>query len=261
MEYTEKVVLITGGSSGIGKETAKKFLEQNAIVYIIGRNKTILQSARGELESTHNSVSTIPADISNPDDCKKAIDIVNEKEGRLDILVNSAGVYVEAPIDEMSPEDFDKVINTNLRGTFFMCKYAKTNLIKSKGCIVNIGSTAGIIGFDENSLYCASKGGVNLLTKALAIEYAKYGIRVNVINPDMVKTKMLDIGFERSGIKDRFKYNNMQLNKYPQNPEESRFVLPEEVAECVLFLASKEKVQAANGASLTIDFGLTAGIF
>lgn len=213
MEFNEKVVLITGGNGGIGKETAKKFLAQKAIVYILGRDKATLQNAKEELEHIHCSISIVPANISTPDDCKKAIDTVIEKEGRLDILINSAGIYVEAPIDEMNPEDFNTVINTNLGGTFFMCKYAKPHLAKSKGCIINIGSTAGIIGFDENSLYCASKGGVNLLTKALAIEYAKYGIRVNIINPDMVNTKMLDIGFRRSNIKDRSEYDNMQLKK------------------------------------------------
>lgn len=261
-EFTSKVVIITGGSGGIGKEIAKKFLAEGAIVYIVGRDITTLQLAKKELININHTVDTINFDISVPDNCRKTIEIVFEKEGRLDFLINSAGTYVEAPIDEIELKDFNTVINTNLRGTYFMCKYVKPFLEKTNGCIVNIGSTAGITGFDENSLYCASKGGVNLLTKSLAIEYAKYGIRVNIVNPDMVKTKMLDIGFRRSGIEERSTYDNMQLQNYPNSTTVgSRFILPEEIAESVIFLASKEKAGAITGAGITVDFGLTTGIF
>ncbi len=250
-----------GETGGIGKETAKKFLFQQAAVYILGRDKTSLEKTREELISISKNAHIISADVSNPDECREAIDRVVGKEGRLDILVNSAGVFSEAPIEEMTPEDFDKVININLKGTFFMCKYAKPMLSLTKGCIVNVGSTAGITGFDECSLYCASKGGLNSLTKALAIEFAKQNVRVNIVNPDMVKTKMLDLGFERSGIRERNEYDKTHFKRHPQNLEDSRFILPEEVADSILFFASSEKAKAITGANLTIDFGMTAGFF
>lgn len=258
-EFSNKAVLITGGSGGIGLEVARSFADQGAIVYIVGRNMQTLTKTKAKLEKTKGRIELIVADISCTEDCKHAVEEVIEKESRLDVLVNSAGIYVEKTIDETTEEVWDNLIQTNLKGTYFMCKYAVPFLTDTKGCIVNIASTAGITGFEGNSLYCASKGGMLALTKALAIECAPRGIRVNAVSPDMVKTEMLDIGFKRSGMTDRKKYDALCLEHYPQKKEDRQFVLPQEVAECVLFLASTGKIRAVTGANIVIDCGLTAG--
>lgn len=264
-EFKGKVVVITGGNGGIGKEVARRFVGFGSKVYILGRNEETLKEVAAELMGGEGEgegeINWKIADVSDVEACRKTIEEIGAEAGQIDVLVNSAGKYVETTIEEIEQKDFDESFNINVRGTYFMCKFAKPYLEKTKGCIVNVGSTAGIVGFDENSLYCATKGALNAFTRAVAIEYAKYGIRVNIVCPDMVKTKMLDIGFKRSGMESREDYNNFRLKQYPQADEDKRFVLPEEVAECVVFLASNEKVWAITGTALTIDLGMTAGFF
>lgn len=258
-EFKDKVVVITGGNGGIGKETARLFLREGAKVYILGRNESTLNETLNELNIHDGQLLYMVCNVDDITNCSDVISSIGECEGQIDILINSAGKYVETSIDEVNEDEFNETFNTNVRGTFFMCKYAVPYLKKSKGCIVNVGSTAGIVGFGDNTLYCATKGALNAFTRALAVELASFGIRVNIVCPDMVKTKMLDIGFKRSGIKNRADYDNYRLNQYPQSLEDKRFVLPEEVAECILFLASNKRVWAVTGSSLTIDLGLTAG--
>lgn len=257
--FKDKVVLVTGGNGGIGMEVARLFAQENAVVYLLGRNTKTLQETREKLKGVGGRMEIVAADVSDTQACRQAVEYVVEREEKLDILVNSAGMYAEETIGETSEALWDKLMDVNLKGTYFMCKYAIPYLQKTKGSIVNVASTSGVIGFEGNSLYCASKGGMIMLTKALAIECAPAGIRVNVVSPDMVKTEMLDIGFERSGMQDRAAYNALCMRKYPQREEDRRFVLPEEVAQCVVFFAS-DNVKAITGANLVIDCGLTAGV-
>jgi len=258
-EFKGKVVLITGGSSGIGESTAIKFLEQNATVYIIGRSEGRLQEAKEKMQKISDNIYTFSADVSKFSDCKAAVEYVTEKEGKLDILINCAGVYVEGSTHEMTEEQWDETIDINLKGTFFMCRYALPYLMESKGCIVNTSSDAGLVGNKEAAIYCASKGGVTLLTKALAIEYAPHGVRVNAVNPGIVETNMVMMDFQRSGYTDKKEYDALFLSTYPQGEENARYVYPEEVAECMMFLSSKEKAEPITGACLSIDWGITSG--
>lgn len=258
-EYKNKVVLITGGSSGIGESTAIKFLEQDAIVYILGRSEKRLAEAQGKMQKISDRIYTISADVSSAPECKKAVEYVVEKEGKLDILINCAGIYVEGPTKDMTEAQWDETIGINLKGTFFMCKYAMPYLVETKGCIVNTSSDAGLVGNKEAAIYCASKGGVTLLTKAFAMEYAERGVRVNAVNPGIVETNMVMMDFLRSGYDNKREYDELFLATYPQGLENARYVNPEEVAECMLFLASKEKVEPVTGACLSIDWGITAG--
>lgn len=257
-EFKDKVVLITGGSGGIGEKIAEEFLKQEALVYISGRNLEKLSAIKQTLSSLGGQIEIIQADVSRPEECEAMVETILEKEDKLDILVNSAGVYEEQAIEEVTEAIWDKSFNTNVKGTYFLSKFAIPYLEKTEGCIVNVSSTAGIIGFDENSLYCATKGAVNMLTKALARECAPRGIRVNAVCPDMVKTDMLDIGFKRSGMKSREEYNKMRLSIYPQSPDKASFVLPEEVAASVVFLASTDHIRAINGVTLLLDNGIAA---
>ncbi len=253
--FIDKVVLITGGSSGIGKATAEKFAQEGAAVFICGRNGEKLLKTENEFYNKGLLLQTIPGDISKICQCKKIIDQVVGIRKKIDILVNCAGVYIEGKSDAMTEEMWDTVINTNLKGTFFMTRYAIPFLEQSKGCIVNVSSDSGLVGNTEAAVYCASKGGVTLLTKALAVELLKRNIRVNAVCPGEVDTPMLDKYIEERGINKK-DYLAQTLEHYPAGT--GRFIKPEEVADAIVFLASP-KNKAINGACFSIDFGLTSG--
>ena len=257
-DWTNKVVLITGGSSGIGKATAEKFLKKKATVYILGRNREKLESVRNEMAKTNPTINTIVADVAIPSECSRAIEFVLSKEKRLDVLVNSAGVSYSGPTVSMTEDIWDETMNINLKGTFFMCKAAIPALAETNGSIVNVSSDAGLIGNKELAIYCASKGGVTLLTKSLAIELASKRIRVNAVCPGEVETPMMLTDFEQSGFATREEFDAHLFGNLPQGIH-ARYTQPEEVAECIYFLSSKDKVGAITGACLSIDFGITAG--
>lgn len=256
--WKDKVVLITGGSGGIGKSAAAKFLKKKATVYITGRNIGRLESAKRELQEIGGRIEIVPMNVAVPSECKKAIQTIIEKEKRLDVLVNSAGVSYSGPSVEMTEQIWNETMDVNLKGTYFMCQYAIPALANTHGSIVNISSDAGLVGNKELAIYCASKGGVALLTKAIALELAPQKIRVNAVCPGEVDTPMLASDIEQSDYATREEFDAYYLKQFPQG-EHARYVRAEEVAECIYFLASKEKVEAITGACISIDFGITAG--
>ncbi len=257
MTFKDKVILISGASSGIGYETAKAFLGQGATVYLNGRDEEKLAMAVKKCQDSLGKAVSLPGDVAQVDQCEKMIMALEETEGRLDVLVNSAGVWLEGKSDRMNEEDWDRVMNINARGTFFMCRYAIPLLEQSGGVIVNVSSDSGLVGNKEAAIYCASKGAVTLMTKALAVELASRGIRVNAVCPGDVETPMLERAYHDYGGEDQDRYFRSLLAHYPQG-EKARFTKPEEVAGAILFLASPS-MQAITGACLSIDFGLTAG--
>lgn len=257
MKFRNKVILITGASSGIGYETAKAFLRQGATVYLNGRDRVKLAMAIKKCHDYAGKAISLPGDVSQVEQCKNMIKALEEAEGRLDILVNSAGIWIEGQSDRMNEEDWDRVMNINAKGTFFMCRYAIPLLEQSGGVIVNVSSDSGLVGNKEAAIYCASKGAVTLMTKALAVELAARGIRVNAVCPGDVESPMLEKAYHDYGGEDRDRYFQSLLAHYPQG-EKARFTKPEEVAGAILFLASPS-IQAITGACLSIDFGLTAG--
>ena len=256
-EFSGQSVLITGGSSGIGEATAGAFLAAGARVFLLGRSRERLDAAVRRLTTGGMSPEVVVADVSRPADCRRAVAEVADATGGLDILVNSAGVYAEGPADGTDEETWDTVMNTNLKGTFFMIRYAIPVLERSGGCVVNVGSDSGLVGNDGASVYCASKGGVTLLTRSLAVELIRRGIRVNAVCPGIVETPMVSEDFRRSAFTSREEYDRQNLIPYPEGIE--RFVRPEEVAGSILFLASRDRASVINGACLSVDFGLTAG--
>lgn len=256
--WTEKVILITGGSSGIGKAAAKKFLEKKAIVYIVGRDTEKLETVRKELCEISSTIHPIASNVAIPSECRQAVEYVVSREKRLDVLVNSAGISYQGPCVSMTETMWDETLDINLKGTFFMCQSAVPALAQTRGAIVNISSDAGLIGNKKLSIYCASKGGVTLLTKALALELAAQKIRVNAVCPGEVETPMLITDFKQSGHATQQEFDAHTLGHYPQG-QHARYTQPEEVAECIYFLASTDKVEAITGACLSIDFGITSG--
>lgn len=255
-EFKNQSVIITGGSGGMGYCIAEEFLKQGALVYLADINEERLEKAVSDL-GKFGKVDYVVTDVTKIDTIENMIAEVVKRAGKIDIVVNTAGLWVEGDSDKMTEEEWDRVVDVNLKGTFFVCSRAIPELEKTGGCIVNISSDAGIGGNPGNCIYNASKGGVTLITKSLGLELAPRGIRVNAIAPADVETPMLVGQAEVYGGGDVEGYYWNLLKKYPQG-EKAKFIQPSEIAQCVLFLASK-KVESITATTLSIDCGLTAG--
>lgn len=257
-EWSDKVVLMTGGSGGIARPTARLFLEQGAVVFLSDIDKKGLEKAAAELDPYQDRVKTLAADVSKVDDCRRIVADAVRQAGRLDVLVNTAGIWIEGPAVQMSEAQYDRIMAVNLKGTFFCCTSAMPALTKTEGCIVNISSDAGLFASSTGraSLYSISKAGVVMLTKVLAIEGAPFKVRVNAVCPGDVDTPMLAGQARDYGGEDPQGYLRRFLDGLPQK-EHARFVRAEEVAQCIFFLASPS-VAAITGTCLSVDFGSTA---
>ena len=253
--WSGRTILVTGGSGGIGRAIAARFARDDACLYLCDINRTALDEAVRHLgDGAHG----IEADVTQVAHCDRAVETAVGATGRLDLLVNAAGLWTEGPSDAAVEAEWDRVIGVNLKGTFFMCRYAIPHLEKTGGSIINISSDAGVIGSKGAAIYCASKGGVNLLTKALGRELAERGIRANAICPCDVETPMLEYQANTFGRGDPEGYRRALLSIYPQATK-ARFAKPEEIAAFVHFVASPEAAPI-TGACLSIDFGTTAGL-
>ncbi|HTG48757.1 MAG TPA: SDR family oxidoreductase [Actinomycetota bacterium] len=245
-----RVVLITGGGGGIGRATAERMADAGDTVVLADRSAEALAELAPSFE-------TVTADVSVVADCERMIATTIERHGRLDVLVNCAGVWVEGPSAAMTEQQWDRTIDVNLKGTFFACRFAIPHLEAAEGCIVNLSSDAGLVGTAETAIYNASKGGVSLLTRSLAMELAPRGVRVNAVCPNDVDTPMLAGQARDFGGGDPDGYLAALLAKYPQK-ERARFIRPQEIAALIAYLASPEAAPI-TGACIPIDFGSTAG--
>jgi NAD(P)-dependent dehydrogenase (short-subunit alcohol dehydrogenase family) len=257
-EFRNRVVLVTGAGGAIGKAVARRFLAEGAQVFAADLPGERLEAAIAELAGSPGAtIYPIEADVTVVADCERMVGVAVAGGGRLDALVNCAGVWVEGPSETMTEADWDRVVSVNLKGTFFCCRYAIPELRKTQGCIVNLSSDAGVVGTPETAIYTASKGGVSLLTKSLALELAGDLVRVNAVCPGDVATPMLQYQADTFGGGDPDGYLRRLLGSYPQG-ERARFIRPDEIAELVYYLAG-EKAAPITGALLSIDFGSSAG--
>ena len=240
-----KTAVITGGTSGIGLATAKKFLAENYNCILIGRSEKKFLAVKNELFGNFKFIS---ADVGKISDCEKILNFTLKNFGGADILVNSAGIYAEGAITSTSEKIFDDIFRTNVKGTFFMSKIFVEELIKTRGAIVNVASDAGLRGNYFCALYSASKGAVIAFTKSLALELANFPVRVNCVAPGDILTPLTLNQLKISGenISDLEKF-------YPLG----RIGTAEEVAEAIYFLAS-DKANFITGEILKVDGGLTA---
>ena len=255
MDIRNKVAIVTGGASGIGRATAERLARDGARIALVDLDEAGMADTI-DVCGGPDVAFALPTDVRSFEACGRAVADAVERFGRLDVLVNSAGVWVEGPTDTMSEADWDRVIDVNLKGTFQMCRHAIPALEAAGGCIVNLSSDAGLWGNKGAAIYCASKGGVTVLTKALAVELAERGIRVNAVCPGDVDSPMIRYQADTFGGGDHEGYLADLLKAYPQRPP--RFIRPDEIAELIAFLAS-DRAAAMTGAAVSIDFGLTAG--
>ncbi len=242
-----KTAVITGGTSGIGLATAEAFLKKGAKVVIAGRNAERGAEAEAELMKVSPDVVFLQTDTSNEEDVKALVDFAVEKFGSLDIMFNNAGVLIFGTADQMSGEDYRKVIDINLAGVFYGIKYAALQMEKqgTGGAIVNTSSIEGKIGDPNLVAYNSSKGGVNLMTKSSAIALAKHNIRVNTVNPGYIETGMVNEGIMGKELIDHL------VTLHPL----ARLGRSEEIAHGVVFLVENE---FTTGTHLYIDGGYTA---
>ena len=240
------VALITGAAGGIGSATAERFLAGGWKVAAV------------DIEPIEQAADLLPvaADLRDVDQCRRAVADAVEWTGRLDLVVNAAGVWTEGPSAESTEDEWDRVIDVNLKGLYFVCSAAIPHLAATRGCIVNMSSDAGIQGNAGAAVYCASKGGVSNLSRALALELAPLGVRVNAVCPGDVDSPMLR--GQAAASPDPSAYLDKLLRGYPQG-ESARFIAPAEIAELIWFLA-QPSATAITGANISIDFGLSAGI-
>ena len=234
--------IITGGTSGIGLATAKIFLANGFNCVLVGRNRERFNKICPQLVG---NVEFISADVKNVSDCKKIVDKTVKIFGGINILVNCAGIYHEGAISDTDEEIFNEIFATNVKGTFFVTKYAVNELIKARGTIINVASDAGLRGNYFCAAYSASKGAIVAFTRSLALELANFPVRVNCVAPGDILTPLTLNQLKNSGetVEDLAKI-------YPLG----RIGTPEEVAEAIYFLSTAKFI---TGAILSVDGGLT----
>ena len=251
MDFTGKRVLVTGGSRGIGYAVAEAFLAAGARVAVNGRTGQSANTALERLGGGPNLVAA-PGDIGTVAGCESAVQTAVDAFGGLDILVNSAGIGSGRPIEDSDEAMWDAHVDVNLKGTFFCCRAALPALRESKGNIVNIASDAGLIGVPGITVYCASKGGVVNMTRAMALEVAP-DVRVNTVCPGYVDTDMI----RRDHIDKKADPEAAEQRMIDYAPLK-RIATPAEISQSVLYLASFD-ARFITGAALAIDGGSTAG--
>src|SRR6202030_2257059 len=252
MRLKDRIALITGGTSGIGEATALLFAAEGASVVITGRNAPRGATVVEKIKQNGGKAIFFHADVSIASDCRRAVEETVRAFGRLDILFNNAGVFYAQTALECSEREWDEQIDVNLKGTFLMSKFALPSMIaQGRGVIVNNSSGWGIVGGDHAVAYCASKGGVVLMTKAMAIDHGREGIRVNCICPGDVDTPMLPEDARMRGLKWEDYLAGCA------NRPLGRIGTVDEIAKAVLFLASDDS-SFMTGAALVVDGGGTA---
>lgn len=252
--FTNKVVLITGASSGIGAETALEFAKLNAALVITGRNKeNLIQVAKQCEEISPNKVipHVIVADILKEADVDKIVEETINKFNKLDVLVNNAGILTAGSIENTSLEQYDSIMNTNVRGLYYLTMLATPHLIKSKGNIVNVSSLAGVRSFSNILVYCMSKAALDQFTRCVALELGTKGVRVNAVNPGMIVT-----GIHLKGTMTENEYE-VYLERCNETHPIGRPGTTKEVSAVIAFLAS-DAASNITGATIPVDGGRQA---
>jgi NAD(P)-dependent dehydrogenase (short-subunit alcohol dehydrogenase family) len=247
--YTNKIVLVTGGTSGIGKTTAIAFADAGARVVLTGRREEEGLEVVAEIKKTGGTAAYIRTDVAKEADVVQAVDFVLSTHGRLDVAFNNAGVEIVGPLDQVTEEQYRRTFDINVWGVLNAMKHEVAAMLKSGGgSIVNVSSIAGHIGLAQASIYVATKHAVEGLTKAIAVEFAKQGIRVNAVAPGAIDTEMVDRFAGKEGD-----VRNWLISQHPVG----RLGTAEEIAAAVLYLTS-DAAKFTTGTILAVDGGWTA---
>lgn len=254
MDFKDKVVLVTGGSSGIGEATAKAFLQQGAKVGVLGRNEREIKEAVGKMNGNDGNALPLIADISSVEQMQAAYNQLIKRWQRLDVVFANAGINgVWSPIEELQPEEWDKTLDINLKGTFMTVKYAVPHLKQRGGAVIITSSVNGTRMFSNTgaTAYACSKAAQVAFAKMTSLELAKYHIRVNVICPGAIETE-IEENTEKRNLENvkpdvQFPEGAIPLTKGASGT-------PEQVADLVLFLAS-DKASHITGTEIWIDGG------
>ncbi len=235
MRLTDKVAIITGSGSGIGKATALLFAEEGARIVVADIDEDGGRKTVSEIETKGGEAFFVRADVTRSDDVNAMVHRTVDRFSQLNVLVNNAGILRMGKVGETSDEDWQAVIDVSLSGVFFCSRAVIPQMQKQGGgCIVNIASGAGLSGVPASPAYCASKGGVVLLTKQMALDYERDNIRVNAVCQGAVDTRLMEIKWRYEGAQDMA----IARREYEAGLPLGRMLYPEEVAHQVLFLAS-----------------------
>jgi NAD(P)-dependent dehydrogenase (short-subunit alcohol dehydrogenase family) len=248
--FVEKKVIVTGAGQGIGRSIAKRFAAEGGEVMLIGRRPEPLQSVLAEIEAAGGAGRVQLCDVSVADEISEAVTAAIKAWGRIDVLVNNAGVAEEKPFLEIDDDGWDRVLDTNLRGAFLMARAVAREQVKSGGgSIVHIASIDASGGDGPYASYNASKAGLLGLSRTMALELGPSGVRVNCVSPGFTHTEMTEVGVPPGAM-------DYLLTRFERVPLR-RLVRPEEIAAACAFLASDD-ASAITGIDLTVDCGLTA---
>lgn len=253
-EFQNKVIVVTGASSGIGKALTLSLLERGAGVVACSRNAEKLEGLQKIPGVRKEQLLTIPCNVSRLGDVERMVNVSVERFERIDGLVNNAGQFPSTSFLELSEEEWNQVMDTNLKGAFLCSRTVAGHMIEQgiEGCIVNISSTASLVARPGVAHYAASKAGLNMFTKVLAVELAPYGIRVNAVLPGLILTEGVQAQLEdpASGAEHQSKLARIPLG------HEGR---PEDISDAVLHFLS-EQSSYSTGALLVVDGGYSLGI-
>ena len=253
MKLKGKVALITGGNSGIGSATAALLAKEGAAVVITGRNQERGEKGAQAIVDDGGEAMFLRCDVRVADECREVVEKTLARFGRIDVLFNNAGVFHPKTVPECTEEEWDETIDSSLKGAFLMSKYALPSMIeRGSGSIIHTSSGWGIQGGDQAAAYCAAKGGLVVMAKAMAIDHGPQGIRVNCVCPGDVETPMLPDDAQKRG---------MAWEDYLAGASDrplGRVGTADEIARAVLFLASDDS-SFVTGESLVVDGGGIAG--
>jgi NAD(P)-dependent dehydrogenase (short-subunit alcohol dehydrogenase family) len=247
----KKVALITGGASGIGRRACERFAEEGATVVVADLRE---DGAVATAAALGGDALGLQADVTDRASVRALIDAVAARHGRLDVLVNNAGVTIVGAVHDLTEEEWDRELDVNLKSVFLMTKAAWPHLVGSGGSIVNTASVAALWAIPADAAYCASKAGVMMLTKCLALDGAPHGVRANCVCPGYIDTPMIQGYFDDQ--EDPAASRRFAEGIHPLG----RLGFPGDIAEGMVWLAS-DQAQWVTGTALTIDGGLTAGVW